>query len=40
MGVAVFVGGQAVNQLWLFFVAPIIGGILGALAYKFISDNK
>jgi aquaporin Z len=40
MGVAVFVGGQATSQLWLFFVAPIIGGILGALTYKFISDNK
>ncbi|CAH1533278.1 water channel AqpZ [Vibrio harveyi] len=33
-GVAVFVGDWAVSQLWLFWVAPIIGGILGALIYK------
>jgi aquaporin Z len=40
-GVAVFVGDWAVAQLWLFWVAPIIGGILGALVYRFIgSDEK
>lgn len=33
-GVAVFVGDWAVSQLWLFWVAPIVGGILGALVYK------
>ncbi|EMD1173925.1 aquaporin Z [Vibrio harveyi] len=33
-GVAVFVGDWAVSQLWLFWVAPIVGGILGALIYK------
>ena len=35
-GVAVFVGGWATTQLWLFWVAPIIGGALGASIYKFI----
>jgi aquaporin Z len=35
-GVAVFVGGWAVSQLWLFWVAPIIGGTLGAAIYRFI----
>lgn len=35
-GVAVFVGDWAVGQLWLFWVAPIIGGALGALIYKTI----
>jgi len=35
-GVAVFVGDWAVSQLWLFWVAPIIGGILGAMIYRFI----
>ena len=35
-GVAVFVGGWATAQLWLFWVAPIIGGVLGASIYKFI----
>jgi len=40
-GVAVFVGGWAVAQLWLFWVAPIIGGIIGAVIYRFIgSDEK
>lgn len=39
-GVAVFVGGWAIEQLWLFWVAPIIGAVLGALVYKFISSEK
>ncbi|MCW4025575.1 MAG: aquaporin Z [Candidatus Bathyarchaeota archaeon] len=34
LGPAVFVGGTALNQLWVFFVAPIIGGILAALVWK------
>ncbi len=33
-GPALFVGGWALSQLWLFWVAPIIGGILGGVAYK------
>jgi aquaporin Z len=33
-GVAVFVGGWAVAQLWLFWVAPIAGALLGAVAYR------
>ena len=32
-GPAVFVGGWALAQLWLFWVAPIAGAVLGALAY-------
>ncbi len=39
-GVAVFAGGWAVSQLWMFWVAPIVGGILGALVYKFIGGEK
>jgi len=39
-GVAVFVGGWAIGQLWLFWVAPIVGGLLGAVAYRFIADEK
>ncbi len=31
---ALFVGGWAVSQLWLFWVAPILGGVLGGIAYK------
>jgi aquaporin Z len=34
LGPAVFVGGLALEQLWLFWVAPIIGGILAALVWK------
>jgi aquaporin Z len=37
--VAVFVGDWAIAQLWLFWVAPIIGGILGALVYKALDNN-
>ena len=40
MGVAVFVGGWAVAQLWLFWVAPIVGGILGAAIYRLIGSTK
>lgn len=36
-GVALFQGSWAIEQLWLFWVAPIIGAIIGALIYKFIS---
>jgi aquaporin Z len=37
--VAVFVGDWAVAQLWLFWVAPIIGGILGAVIYRYIGGE-
>lgn len=33
-GPAVFVGGWALGQLWLFWVAPLIGGALGAAIYR------
>ena len=39
-GVALFVGDWAVAQLWLFWVAPIIGGIIGAGMYRFIGGTK
>jgi aquaporin Z len=35
-GVAIFAGGWAIGQLWLFWVAPIAGALLGAVAYNFI----
>ena len=37
---ALFVGGEAVDQLWLFWVAPIIGAILAGIVYKFMAPNK
>jgi len=39
-GVAVFVGGWAVAQLWLFWLAPIVGGVVGAVVYRWIADEK
>ena len=39
-GVALFVGDWAVAQLWLFWAAPIAGGILGAAIYRFIGSTK
>ncbi len=39
-GVALFVGDWAVAQLWLFWVAPIIGALLGAVTYRFIASDE
>ncbi|HMK15402.1 MAG TPA: aquaporin Z [Methanomicrobiales archaeon] len=40
LGPAVFVGGTALAQLWLFIVAPVIGGILAALAWKYLGSAQ
>ena len=39
-GVGVFVGDWAVAQLWLFWVAPIAGALLGAAIYRFIGKTE
>ena len=39
-GVAIFVGDWAVAQLWLFWVAPILGAVLGAVVYRFIGGSE
>lgn len=39
-GVALFAGGWAIEQLWLFWVAPIVGAVLGALIYRFLCGEK
>lgn len=39
-GVAVFVGDWALSQLWLFWVAPIVGAVLGAAVYRFIGSEE
>jgi aquaporin Z len=41
-GPALFVGGWALSQLWLFWVAPILGALLAGIAYKWLgaSDKK
>ncbi|OEF94520.1 aquaporin Z [Vibrio splendidus] len=38
-GVAVFVGDWAVSQLWLFWIAPIIGAVIGAMIYKAVRGS-
>lgn len=38
-GVGVFVGGWAIQQLWLFWVAPIVGAVIGAFAYRAIGSE-
>lgn len=38
-GMAVFVGGMAVQQLWLFWVAPVVGALLGALSYRWVGQR-
>jgi aquaporin Z len=37
-GVALFVGDWAVAQLWLFWLAPIVGAVLGAMVYRLIGN--
>src|SRR4029434_5151580 len=37
-GVAVFAGGWALQQLWLFWIAPLIGAVIGAAAYRAIGE--
>ena len=39
-GVALYVGAWAVAQLWLFWLAPVIGAVLGAVAYRFIAAEE
>src|SRR5271155_2264910 len=39
-GVALFAGGWALQQLWAFWLAPILGGAIGALVYRFIPPGK
>lgn len=36
-GPALFVGGDALKNVWVFLVAPLIGGVLAALVYKFLA---
>ena len=39
-GPAVFVGGWALAQLWLFWLAPILGGIAGGLGYRWLMSAE
>ena len=39
-GVALFAGSGAVGQLWLFWLAPILGGLIGGLLYKWLGNDR
>lgn len=39
-GPAILVGGEALSSLWVFILAPIVGGVLAALIYKFLTAKK
>ena len=39
LGPAILVGGEALSQLWLFIVAPIIGGIIAAVIWKYVFED-
>lgn len=39
-GVAIFAGDWALSQLWLFWLAPIVGAVLGAVIYRYIGTEK
>lgn len=39
-GPALIVGGWALQQLWLFWVAPIIGGVLGGIVYRYVGAEQ
>ena len=39
-GVALYVGDWALGQLWLFWLAPIVGALFGAAAYRFIAREE
>ena len=39
-GPALFVGGDALSSVWVFIVAPLIGGVFAALVYKFLDNQK
>ena len=38
-GPALFVGGWALAQLWLFWLAPLVGGVLGGVIYRVVSEE-
>lgn len=39
-GPALLVGGWAIQQLWLFWLAPLVGGALGGIAYRWLSSTS
>jgi len=39
-GVALFAGSGAISQLWLFWLAPLVGGAIGGLVYKWLGPDR
>jgi aquaporin Z len=39
-GVALFAGGWAISQLWMFWVAPIVGAILAGVVYRWLGSHE
>ena len=39
-GVALFAGSGAIGQLWLFWLAPILGGLIGGFLYKWLGQDR
>jgi aquaporin Z len=39
-GVALFQGGWAISQLWLFWVAPIVGALLAGMTYRWFEQEE
>ena len=39
-GPALFVGGDALANVWVFIAAPLVGGVLAAIVYKFLTEEK
>ncbi|WP_242589775.1 aquaporin [Kaistella haifensis] len=39
IGPAVFAGGEVLSQLWLFLVAPVLGGAAAAIVHGFLIEN-
>ena len=40
IGPALLVGGEAISQLWLFIVAPVLGSIVSAVVWRYVLDKK
>ncbi|MBQ7565867.1 MAG: MIP family channel protein [Oscillospiraceae bacterium] len=40
LGPALIVGGAPLENVWIFIVAPLVGGVLAALVYKFLAPEK
>jgi aquaporin Z len=39
IGPAIFVGGTAITQLWLFIIAPVLGSIIAAIIWRYFVEN-